>query len=81
MTRSSVDLLLPADATTEGARLLRELLQRQTIAAVAKRDTVIPRARFDEVNAKLHAEREEAARLRAELEALTRRWTTSTISR
>ena len=38
-----------------------------------KRDTVIPRARFDEVNAKLHAEREEAARLRAELEALTRK--------
>lgn len=37
-----------------------------------KRDTVIPRARFDEVNAKLHAEREEAARLRAELEALTK---------
>ena len=38
-----------------------------------KRDTVIPRARFDEVNAKLHAEREEAARLRAELEALTKK--------
>ena len=38
-----------------------------------KRDAVIPRARFDEVNAKLHAEREEAARLRAELEAMTRR--------
>lgn len=35
-----------------------------------KRDAVIPRARFDEVNAKLHAEREEANRLRAELEAL-----------
>ena len=33
-----------------------------------KRDAVIPRARFDEVNAKLHAEREEVARLRAELE-------------
>lgn len=38
-----------------------------------KRDAVIPRARFDEVNAKLHAEREEAARLRAELEALTKK--------
>ncbi len=38
-----------------------------------KRDTVIPRARFDEVNTKLHAEREEAARLRAELEALTKK--------
>ena len=38
-----------------------------------RRDAVIPRARFDEVNAKLHAEREEAARLRAELEAMTRR--------
>ena len=38
-----------------------------------KRNTVIPRARFDEVNAKLHAEREEAARLRAELEALTKK--------
>ena len=37
----------------------------------AKRDTVIPRARFDEVNAKLHAEREarEAAESRlAEIE-------------
>ena len=37
----------------------------------AKRDTVIPRARFDEVNAKLHAEREarEAAESRlAEME-------------
>ena len=41
-----------------------------------KRDTVIPRARFDEVNAKLHAEREEANRLRAELEALNRSSTT-----
>ena len=38
-----------------------------------RRDAVIPRARFDEVNAKLHAEREEAARLRAELEALTKK--------
>ena len=37
-----------------------------------KRDAVIPRARFDEVNAKLHAEREEANRLRAELEALNK---------
>ncbi len=37
-----------------------------------KRDSVIPRARFDEVNAKLHAEREEANRLRAELEALNK---------
>ena len=36
-----------------------------------RRDAVIPRARFDEVNAKLHAEREEANRLRAELEALS----------
>ena len=41
-----------------------------------KRDSVIPRARFDEVNAKLHAEREEANRLRAELEALNRSSTT-----
>ena len=41
-----------------------------------KRDAVIPRARFDEVNAKLHAEREEANRLRAELEALNRSSTT-----
>jgi hypothetical protein len=38
-----------------------------------KRDKVIPRARFDEVNAKLHAEREEAARLREELDALRRK--------
>ena len=37
---------------------------------------MIPRARFDEVNAKLHAEREEANRLRAELEALNRSSTT-----
>ena len=43
-----------------------------------KRDAVIPRARFDEVNAKLHAEREEANRLRAELEALNRSSTTQT---
>ena len=35
----------------------------------AKRDTVIPRAHFDEVNAKLHAAREEAEQLRAALEA------------
>ena len=41
-----------------------------------KRDAVIPRARFEEVNAKLHAEREEANRLRAELEALNRSSTT-----
>ena len=41
-----------------------------------KRDAVIPRARFDEVNAKLHAEREEANRLRAELKALNRSSTT-----
>lgn len=40
--------------------------------APQKRDTVIPRARFDEVNAKLHAEREEANRLRAQLEAMTK---------
>lgn len=38
-------------------------------APPAKRDPVIPRARFDEVNAKLHAAREEAEQLRAELEA------------
>ena len=38
-------------------------------APPAKRDTVIPRARFDEVNAKLHAAREEAEQLRAALEA------------
>ena len=41
-----------------------------------RRDAVIPRARFDEVNAKLHAEREEANRLRAELEAMNRSSTT-----
>ena len=34
-----------------------------------KRDQAIPRARFDEVNAKLHAAREEAEQLRAALEA------------
>lgn len=39
-------------------------------APQAKRDPVIPRARFDEVNAKLHAEREERARLEAEIAAL-----------
>ena len=47
--------------------------QEEEDAPQPKRDAVIPRARFDEVNAKLHAEREEANRLRAELEALTRR--------
>lgn len=34
-----------------------------------KRDSAIPRARFDEVNAKLHAAREEAEQLRAALAA------------
>ena len=38
-------------------------------AASSKRDAVIPRARFDDVNARLHAEREETARLRSELAA------------
>lgn len=37
----------------------------------AKRDSVIPRARFDEVNAKLHAAREEAEQLRAALSSQT----------
>lgn len=37
--------------------------------APPKRDPVIPRARFDEVNAKLHAAREEAEQLRAALAA------------
>ena len=35
-----------------------------------KRDKMIPRARFDEVNSRLHAEREESERLRAEIESL-----------
>lgn len=35
-----------------------------------KRDPVIPRARFDEVNAKLHAERQEREALQAELDRL-----------
>ena len=38
-------------------------------SAASKRDAVIPRARFDDVNARLHAEREETARLRSELAA------------
>lgn len=38
--------------------------------AAPARAQVIPRARFDEVNAKLHAEREEKAQLMAQLEAL-----------
>ena len=50
--------------------------QEEEDAPQPKRDAVIPRARFDEVNAKLHAEREEANRLRAELEALNRSSTT-----
>ena len=50
--------------------------QEEEDAPQPKRDSVIPRARFDEVNAKLHAEREEANRLRAELEALNRSSTT-----
>ena len=35
----------------------------------AEREQVIPRARFDELNAKLHQERQERERLQAELEA------------
>ena len=50
--------------------------EQEEDAPQPKRDAVIPRARFDEVNAKLHAEREEANRLRAELEALNRSSTT-----
>ena len=50
--------------------------QEEEDAPQPKRDAVIPRARFDEVNAKLPAEREEANRLRAELEALNRSSTT-----
>ena len=50
--------------------------QEEEDAPQPRRDAVIPRARFDEVNAKLHAEREEANRLRAELEALNRSSTT-----
>lgn len=38
--------------------------------APQERAPIIPRARFDEVNAKLHAEREEASRLREEIESL-----------
>ena len=41
----------------------------QEEAPQSKRDPVIPRARFDEVNAKLHAAREEAEQLRAALAA------------
>jgi len=43
--------------------------ERQEEPAPPKRDPVIPRARFDEVNAKLHAAREEAEQLRADLAA------------
>ena len=54
-----------ADEVTEPVEPAQEEVQEP----VAKRDTVIPRARFDEVNAKLHAEREETDRLRAQLAA------------
>lgn len=41
--------------------------QAEEAEPTQERAPVIPRARFDEVNAKLHAEREEVERLRAEL--------------
>lgn len=37
MRVAAPDPLLPAEAPTEGSRRLRELLQRQTMSAVAKR--------------------------------------------
>lgn len=52
----------PAVATKE--------VQAEAEEQQPERAPVIPRARFDEVNAKLHAEREEAARLREQLEAI-----------
>ena len=55
-----------ADETQDEAP---EAAETEEEAPPAKRDPVIPRARFDEVNAKLHAAREEAEQLRAALEA------------
>lgn len=50
--------------------VVAEEVQAEAEEPQQERAPVIPRARFDEVNAKLHAEREEAARLREEIEAL-----------
>lgn len=50
--------------------VVAEEVQAEVEEPQQERAPVIPRARFDEVNAKLHAEREEAARLREEIEAL-----------
>lgn len=55
-----------ADETQDEAP---EAAETEEEAPPTKRDPVIPRARFDEVNAKLHAAREEAEQLRAALEA------------
>ena len=55
-----------ADETQDEAP---EAAETEEDAPPTKRDPVIPRARFDEVNAKLHAAREEAEQLRAALAA------------
>lgn len=72
------DIDTPADLELLGGREEEEIEpgqeneakeERQEEPAPPKRDPVIPRARFDEVNAKLHAAREEAEQLRADLAA------------
>ena len=57
------------ETNEEAGEPAAEADETQDEAPPAKRDPVIPRARFDEVNAKLHAAREEAEQLRAALEA------------
>ena len=59
----------PAAEANETQDEAPEAAATEEEAPPAKRDPVIPRARFDEVNAKLHAAREEAEQLRAALEA------------
>lgn len=59
-----VDEELPVEDTPA----VEETQAEEVAEEKPERAPVIPRARFDEVNAKLHAEREENERLRAELE-------------
>jgi hypothetical protein len=57
--------------TVDGEKTANADTEAQPTATETKteREPVIPRARFDELNSKLHLERQETERLRAELEA------------
>lgn len=57
------------EAAEKPAPVVEQEAQAEEAEPTQERAPVIPRARFDEVNAKLHAEREEVERLRAELAA------------